>query len=117
VTNRRWMEGFDDRGPGPLESSAVAELETLGFTPLTPPGALRTAAQRALHLAETYDRCQNSATLPGLDRQFAVAMDDARRASEGDSAGLRDEPTEVADFERERRQRRPPPPPPPAVQR
>jgi hypothetical protein len=111
------MEGFDDRGPGPLESAAVAELETLGWTPTILPGALRTAAQRALHLAETYDRCQNSATLPGLDRQFAVAMDDARRASEGDSAGLRDEPTEVADFERERRQRRPPPPPPPAVQR
>lgn len=95
----------------------MAELETLGFTPLTPPGPLRTAAQRALHLAETYDRCQNSATLPGLDRQFAVAMEDARRATEGDASGLRDEPTEVADFERERRQRRPPPPPPPAVQR
>ena len=95
----------------------MAELEAVGFTPLTPPGPLRTAAQRALLLAETYDRCQNSATLPGLDRQFAVAMEDARRAAGPDSLGLRDERTEVADFERERRQRRPPPPPPPAVQR
>lgn len=112
MTNRRWMRNEDDQGPGPLESAARAEMERLGWTPLTEPGPLLTAVNRVLLLAETLDRSQNSAALPALDRQFAAAMDDVRRACEPDTSGLRTEaePEEVSDFALERQKRRPPPP-------
>jgi hypothetical protein len=106
--SRRWQED-PDAVYGPVETAIRAELEGLGWNPLTPPGALRSAAERACALAETYDDTQNAGYLPALDRQLARVMDDARRATQPDDSGLRDgTEEEVADFERERRRRRPP---------
>ena len=91
-----------------MEHDVAAELEGLGYNPLTPPGPLRTAARRALHLAETYDVTQNAAYLPALDRQLGTVMTEARRAVQADDAGGLEDPEateEVSDFERRRRQR------------
>jgi Flp pilus assembly CpaE family ATPase len=112
VTDRRWTrEAGSDEGLGPAESEVMAELEQLGLTPLTPPGPFRTAAARARLLAETLDRSQNAAALPGLDRQIGTVMAEARQAVEADSAGglaVEEREEEVSDFERERKKRRPP---------
>lgn len=107
MTVRRWASGEDDQGFGPMETDVNAELEVLGYSPLTPPGPLRTAARRALMLAETYDRTQNAAALPGLDRQMAAVMAEARQAA-GPAVVQNPEAEEVSDFEEERRKRRPP---------
>ena len=112
MTHRRWRyeEGDEDRPAiGPMEHDVAAELEGLGYNPLTPPGPLRTAARRALHLAETYDVTQNAAYLPALDRQLGTVMTEARRAAQPDESGATTdedaEPEEVSDFERRRRER------------
>ncbi len=110
MTYRRWRyeEGDEDRpAVGPMEADVSAELESLGYNPLTPPGPLRTAARRALHLAETYDATQNAAYLPALDRQLGTVMGEARRATQPDESGLTDpeQAEEVSDFERRRRDR------------
>lgn len=110
MTYRRWRyeEDAEDRpGIGPTETDVAAELEAIGYSPLTPPGPLRTAARRALNLAETYDFTQNAAYLPRLDVQLAAVMDEARRAAlpsqvPQDSG----EAEEISDFEAERRRRR-----------
>ena len=109
MTLRRWASGEDDPSMGPMEIDVNAELEALGYSPLTPPGPLRTAARRALYLAETYDRTQNSATLPGLDRQLATVMNEARQAQQAAALPDPNREEEVSDFEQERRRRRPPP--------
>ena len=112
VTWRRWQYDIDrdeEKKPpiGPLEMAVGEELEVLGYNPLTPPGPLRTAAMRALSLAETIDRSMNAAALPGMDRQLGTVMDEARRASVPDETGLaEDREEEVSDFERERQRRR-----------
>lgn len=111
MTLRRWMHGDEESdGFGPAETQVRAELEKLGWNPLTPPGALATAAVRACLLAETLDRSQNAAALPALDRQLANIMTEARTAAEPDETGLSDDgdPEEVSEFERERQRRRPP---------
>lgn len=112
MTYRRWRyeEGDPDRpAVGPMELAISQELEGLGWTPLTPPGPLRTAATRALLLAETFDVTQNAAYLPGLDRQLGTVMTEARRAAQPDESGATTdedaEPEEVSDFERRRRER------------
>jgi hypothetical protein len=113
VTYRRWRynEGDEDRpGVGPTETDVAAELEKLGYSPLTPAGLLRTAARRALNLAETYDATQNAAYLPALDRQLGAVMDEARRAA-GPAVlpadpGQQQKPEEISDFEEERKKRR-----------
>lgn len=109
MTHRRWMRDEDDIGQGPAEVAVRAELEQLGWNPLTPPGPLRTAAERACLLAETLDRSQNAAALPALDRQLATVMDEARQAVEPDETGLTEREEDVSDFERERQRRRRPP--------
>jgi hypothetical protein len=110
VTYRRWQRAHDkeELPIGPLETAVRAELEALGWTPLTPPGPLRTAAERACALAETMDTTQNAAYLPPLDRQLSVAMTDARAATE-ENALEEDREEEISDFEAERARRRPPP--------
>jgi hypothetical protein len=112
VTKRRWLAAFDDLDPddiplGPLETALRAELKTLGWTEDSPPGPLRTAAERACHLAETIDHCQNVAYLPALDRQLAAVLLEARSAT--DVADEEDREEEISDFEAERARRRPPP--------
>jgi hypothetical protein len=115
MTKRRWArEAVGDDALGPVEAAAYAELEGLGFTPLTPPGPLRTAAQRALALAETFDRTMNAGYLPALDRQLATVMAEARQAAGPNP--LKDHGTpgapppppddEVVDFEERRRRQR-----------
>lgn len=95
---------------GPLEHDVLAELEALGYNPLTPPGPLRSAARRAQLLAETYDRTQNAAVLPGLDRQIAAVLAECRQAAgpQLEVQGEERKPEEVSDFEQERKKRRPP---------
>lgn len=108
MTHRRWARGHEDPGQGPLEIAARAELEALGWNPLTPPGPLRTAAERVCALAETIDWSQNAQALPALDRQVGAAMDEARRAAKGGGLTQEEEDAatdEVSDFERRRRNR------------
>lgn len=116
MTIRRWAQGEDDDRIGPCEEAHAAELEALGYTPLTPPGILRSAAVRILAMAETYDRTQNAAALPGLDRRLAEAMNEARAAVEQSALDDPDKEEEVDDFTRERQKRRPPPAAPPAAE-
>lgn len=108
MTHRRWLADEEDKDAvGPIEQAARAELEKIGFTPLTPPGPLRTNAERALALAETYDRSMNSGALPALDRCFKEAMADARAATEESILPTpeRVADPEVSDFEARRRKR------------
>jgi hypothetical protein len=111
VTHRRWQGDEDSVGDllGPVEQAVSDELEHLGYTPLTPPGALRTAAVRALSLAEVIDHSMNSSALPGMDRQLGNVMAEARQAVDRASGGLEDpasaDPEEVDDFTRRRQQR------------
>jgi hypothetical protein len=112
VTKRRWQQVTEDElALGPVEQAVNDELEKLGYTPLTPAGPLRTAAVRALGLAETFDRTQAAAYLPGIDRQLGIVMADARLAAQP-SAVPKDpaEEEEVDDFTRRRQGRRQPPP-------
>jgi hypothetical protein len=100
--------GDDDetRELGPAEQACNDELERLGFSPLTAPGPLRTAAVRALLLAETLDRSQNAAALPGLDRRLSDVMAEARQAAQPDVVQDPDAADdEVVDFEERRRRR------------
>lgn len=110
MTNRRWQgsEDGEPRGVGPVESAISAELEALGFTPLTDPSPLRTAAERALSLAEVIDHSMNAGALPALDRQLGAVMAEARTASQPHpvSQGTAGDDPDVADFEEERRRRR-----------
>jgi hypothetical protein len=108
MTRRRWMRDDDDSDQGPAEVAVRAELEALGWTPLTPPGPLRTAAEVACSLAETLDRSQHATALPTLARQLMTVMEEARRVAQADETGLtanREE--DVLDFQRARQQRRP----------
>lgn len=108
MTLRRWQEGEDTDRQGPAETDVRAELETLGWNPLTPAGPLRTAAVRACLLAETLDHSQNAAALPALDRQLSNVMAEARQAAKSGAMTEEDEETreeEVSDFEARRRRR------------
>lgn len=105
MTIRRWADGEDDQGVGPVEEAVSAELEQLGVTPITPPGPLLTAARRALALAETYDRTQNAAALPALDRQIGTVMAEARQAAQVGAVTDEDREEEVVDFTERRRRR------------
>ena len=92
--------------PGFVERAIAAELEALGYTPLTQAGPLLTAATRALAMARSYDLTNNAAALPGLDRRLAEVMDEARRASEPSPIPKpEEEESEVSEFERRRRER------------
>jgi hypothetical protein len=101
------MEGGER---GPVELHVRAELEALGWSPLTPPGVLNTTALRAVHVAAVYDRCENPGYLPALDRQLARVLDEARVSVQADTTGLSDDDDadEVVDFEQRRKRRRPP---------
>jgi hypothetical protein len=101
------MEGGER---GPVELHVRAELEALGWSPLTPPGVLNTAAARACHAAAVYDLCERASDLPALDRQLARIMDEARASVQADTTGLSDDDDadEVVDFEQRRKRRRPP---------
>lgn len=102
------MRDEEDLGQGPAEVAVRAELEALGWTPLTPPGPLRTAAEIASLLAETLDRSQHATALPSLSRQLSAVMEEARRAAQADESGLTVNREEnVSDFQRARQQRRP----------
>lgn len=113
MTLRRWAKdkGEDTDEIGPVEEGVRAELEKLGWNPLTPPGPLRTAALRACALAETYDRTMNAAALPSLDTRLQGVMGEARSAvmaaeeSGVDPTPARAADPEVADFEERRRRR------------
>jgi hypothetical protein len=109
TSRRRWLRQLDDEDLpiGPVETAVRAELEALGWTPLTPPGPLRTAAERACALAETIDTTQNAAYLPPLDKQLGAILLEARAAVES-NALEEDREEEVSDFEAERARRRPP---------
>ena len=109
VTHRRWFKELDGEGlpVGPLETALRGELKALGWTPDMEPCVLRTAAERALALAETMDHCQNVAYLPPLDRQLSAVLIEARSAPEAVEEEDREE--EISDFEAERARRRPPP--------
>lgn len=98
----------DDPGQGPAEVAVRAELEALGWTPLTPPGPLRTASEIACLLAETLDHSQHATALPALSRQLSTVMEEARRVAQADETGLTENREEnVSDFQRARQQRRP----------
>jgi hypothetical protein len=112
VTYRRWLVEHKAADPealpvGPIETALRGELERLGWAPDMDPGVLRTAAERALALAETMDHCQNVAYLPPQDRQLSAILIEARSAS--DVADEEDREEEISDFEAERARRRPPP--------
>ena len=110
TARRRWQRQHDteELPIGPLETAVRGELAELGWTPDMDACPLRTAAERACALAETMDTTQNAAYLPPLDRQLAVAMVDARSATDG-VAEEEDREEEISDFEAERARRRPPP--------
>jgi hypothetical protein len=95
---------------GPVELHVRAELEALGWSPLTPPGVLNTTALRAVHVAAVYDRCDSPRDIPALDRQLARVLDEARASVQADATGLSDDDDadEVVDFEQRRKRRRPP---------
>jgi hypothetical protein len=98
----------EDDSQGPAEVAVRAELEALGWTPLTPPGPLRTASEVACSLAETLDRSQNATALPRLSQQLMTVMEEARRVAQADESGLTENREEnVSDFQRARQQRRP----------
>lgn len=90
-----------------MEQAIGAELEALGFSPLTPPGALRSVAERLLGMAEVFDRTTNAAAMPPLDRQIAAALAEARQAARPALLSDPDQAeAEVSDFvERQRRRR------------